>query len=357
MAFSRFPRFTEMYRKSLINNDKILAVAPMIDWTDRHCRYFHRLLTKKALLYTEMVVDQALLHGDVARLLAYSSCEHPVALQLAGSDPAQLAQAAEIGAAWGYDEINFNVGCPSDRVQSGEFGACLMRQPELVGACIGAISAAVEIPVTVKCRIGVDDQDPEPALDKLGDAVFDAGCDAIWVHARKAWLEGLSPRQNREIPPLDYQRVYRLKQRYPDSFIGINGGIASFGEISSHLQYTDGVMLGRAAYHSPELLRQLDQQVLMSPQIDHSTLMGEMMRYTASHLASGGRVNHVTRHMLGLFQGVPGARRFRQIMTMDASRPGADESVIERGFAAVLEQNITPSIGPAFAATSHGGLE
>ncbi|MBN9058036.1 MAG: tRNA dihydrouridine(20/20a) synthase DusA, partial [Rhizobiales bacterium] len=223
-----------------------LSVAPMLDWTDRHCRYFHRLLSKEALLYSEMVVAEAILHGDRQRLLEFDPAEQPVALQIGGSDPAKVAEAARIGAEYGYAEINLNVGCPSDRVQSGTFGACLMREPQRVADCVAAMKAAVSIPVTVKCRIGVDDQDPEIALDTLADLVVAAGVDALWVHARKAWLQGLSPKENRDIPPLDYDRVYRLKARLPDLFIGINGGIKTLDEAERHLVHVDGVMIGRA---------------------------------------------------------------------------------------------------------------
>ncbi|MET0444221.1 MAG: tRNA dihydrouridine(20/20a) synthase DusA, partial [Pseudorhodoplanes sp.] len=241
--------------------DHTLAIAPMLDWTDRHCRFFHRQLTRRALLYTEMVVADAAIHGPRERLLGFDPCEHPVALQLGGSDPAKLAQAAAIGESFGYDEINLNVGCPSDRVQSGTFGACLMKTPTLVADCVSAMKATVKVPVTVKCRIGVDDQDPEVALDTLARDVFAAGADALWVHARKAWLQGLSPKENRDIPPLDYGRVYRLKQEYPDRFIGINGGVPSLAEAKNHLASVDGVMLGRAAYQAPGMLAEADSLV------------------------------------------------------------------------------------------------
>ncbi len=230
----------------------------MMDWTDRHCRFFHRRFTRHALLYTEMIVADAIIHGDRERLIGFSPDEHPLALQLGGSDPAKLARAAAIAADFGYDEINLNVGCPSDRVKSGTFGACLMRTPAVVADCVAAMKAAVRVPVTVKCRLGVDEQDPEAALDALAAAVIAAGADAIWVHARKAWLEGLSPKENREVPPLDYGRVYRLKQRHPAMFIGINGGIGSLDEAEDHLAFVDGVMLGRAAYHTPEILGGVD---------------------------------------------------------------------------------------------------
>ena len=238
-----------------------LAIAPMMDWTDRHCRFLHRQLTRRALLYTEMVVADAVIHGQRERLLGFDASEQPVALQLGGSDPEKLAEAARIGEAFGYREINLNVGCPSDRVQSGTFGACLMRTPALVGACVAAMKQAVAIPVTVKCRIGVDEQDPEIALDELADAVFAAGVDALWVHARKAWLEGLSPKENRDIPPLDYGRVYRLKAKFRNRFIGINGGIQNLDEAVRHLAHVDGVMLGRAAYHTPGLLAGADAAI------------------------------------------------------------------------------------------------
>lgn len=319
-----------------------LAVAPMMDWTDRHCRFFHRQLTRKALLYTEMVVADAVIHGDRDRLLGFDLSEHPVALQLGGSDPAKLAEAARIGEGLGYDEINLNVGCPSDRVQSGTFGACLMRTPDLVADCVAAMKAVVKtIPVTVKCRIGVDEQDPEIALDALADRIFAAGADALWVHARKAWLEGLSPKENRDIPPLDYDRVYRLKQRWPQKFIGINGGIGSLDESTAHLDHVDGAMLGRAAYHMPACLADVDARIYGEPasQLDYDLLCDTMADYIARHIARGGRLGHITRHMVGLFHGQPGARRFRQILSTDATRPGAGPEVLRAAFAAVtLEQ-------------------
>ncbi len=316
----------------------LVAVAPMMDWTDRHCRFFHRQLTANSLLYTEMIVADAAIHGDRARLLGFDPAEHPVALQLGGSDAAKLAEAARIGEAFGYDEVNLNCGCPSDRVQSGTFGACLMRAPELVAASIAAMKAAVAIPVTVKCRIGVDDQDTEVALNDLADRVFAAGADALWVHARKAWLQGLSPRENRDIPPLDYERVYRLKQRLPDKFIGINGGIQTLDEGAEHLRHVDGVMFGRAAYHTPAILQGAD--ALCGPgraaaPADMSILLQTIADYADDHIERGGRLSHIARHMVGLFHGQPGARRFRQILSTDANKPGADSSVLRRAFAAV----------------------
>ncbi|MBZ9720149.1 tRNA dihydrouridine(20/20a) synthase DusA [Mesorhizobium sp. AD1-1] len=314
-----------------------LALAPMMDWTDRHCRFFHRQLTSHALLYTEMVVADAVIHGARERLLGFDASEHPVALQLGGSDREKLAEAARIGEAFGYDEINLNVGCPSDRVQSGTFGACLMKVPDLVAGCVAAMKAAVTIPVTVKCRIGVDEQDPEPALDALADGVFDAGADALWVHARKAWLEGLSPKENRDIPPLDYNRVYRLKARKHNEFIGINGGIQTIEEALAHLDHVDGAMLGRAAYHTPGILAGVDAAFygVQSEPFDFAALIDTMADYAARHIEQGGRLGHVTRHMVGLFHGLPGARRYRQILSTDATKPGAGPDVLKAAFAAV----------------------
>lgn len=314
-----------------------VAVAPMMDWTDRHCRFFHRQLTREALLYTEMVVADAVIHGARERLLGFDDNEHPLALQLGGADPGKLAEAARIGEAFGYDEINLNVGCPSDRVQSGTFGACLMKTPVLVADCVAAMKAAVKIPVTVKCRIGVDEQDPEPALDALGDGVFAAGADALWVHARKAWLEGLSPKENRDIPPLDYGRVYRLKARKQNKFIGINGGIQSLAEALTHLDHVDGAMLGRAAYHTPGILTGIDAAFYGSTaeSFDFVALIDAMADYASRHIEQGGRLGHVTRHMVGLFHGLPGARRYRQILSTDATRPGAGPQVLKAAFAEV----------------------
>ncbi len=308
----------------------------MMDWTDRHCRFFHRQLTRQSLLYTEMVVADAVIHGARERLLGFDPCEHPVALQLGGCEPAKLSEAARIGEAFGYDEINLNVGCPSDRVQSGTFGACLMKSPHLVAEGIAAMKAAVRIPVTVKCRIGVDDQDPEMALDVLSDAVFAAGADALWVHARKAWLEGLSPKENRDIPPLDYDLVYRLKVKNENKFIGINGGIQTLDEVSRHLDRVDGAMLGRAAYHTPGILAEADRLLGERKEPpDLAAVVEAMAAYAARHIERGGRLAHVTRHMVGLFHGLPGARRYRQILSTEATRAGAGPDVLLAGFAAV----------------------
>lgn len=317
--------------------NKVFAVAPMMDWTDRHCRYLHRSLTARSLLYTEMVVADAVIHGDRDRLLGFDAAEHPVALQLGGSEPAKLAEAARTGAGFGYDEINLNCGCPSDRVQSGTFGACLMRTPDLVADCVAAMKAVVDIPVTVKCRIGVDEQDTEVALDAMADAVFAAGADALWVHARKAWLQGLSPKENRDIPPLDYSRVYRLKARLPDRFIGINGGINTLDEAEAHLRQVDGVMLGRAAYHTPDILADVDARIYgaESHPFEPARLIGTMAQYAQRHIANGGKLAQVTRHMVGLFHGRKGARRYRQILSTDATRAGAGPDVLRNAFACV----------------------
>jgi tRNA-dihydrouridine synthase A len=321
----------------VIEINRKIAIAPMMDWTDRHCRFFHRQLTRNALLYTEMVVADAVIHGQRDRLLGFDACEHPVALQLGGSDPAKLAQAARIGAVFGYDEINLNVGCPSSRVKSGSFGACLMREPALVAACVAAMKAAVPIPVTVKCRIGVDEQDPEPALDTLADRVFAEGADALWVHARKAWLEGLSPAENRDIPPLDYGRVHRLKERLPGRFIGINGGIRTLDEARAQLGLLNGVMIGRAAYQTPGMLAGVDALTGTdgAGPLDVEALFSAMAAHAERHLARGGRLNHVARHMVGLFQGQAGARRYRQILSAEANRPGAGPEVLFQALAAV----------------------
>jgi tRNA-dihydrouridine synthase A len=321
----------------MVTYQHTFAVAPMMDWTDRYCRIVHRSLSRRALLYTEMVTSAAVVHGDRDKLLGFSPAEHPVALQLGGSDPAELARAARIGAAFGYDEINLNVGCPSDRVQSGRFGACLMREPGLVGDCVAAMVAAVDIPVTVKCRIGVDEQDPEESLDRLADAVVAAGAVAIWVHARKAWLKGLSPRENRDVPPLDYGRAARLKARLPNVFVGLNGGIRTLDEAEALLPTVNGVMLGRAAYHEPALLAAVDRRLYgeQGPDGDLRDAIASLRPVIAGHLAAGGRLAAFTRHMLGLFHGRPGARAFRRILTEGAIRPGAGLEVIDAALSAL----------------------
>ncbi len=330
-----------MYEKALANGSKIFAVAPMIDWTDTHCRFLHRQLSAHALLYTEMIVADAIIHGQRDRLLGYHAEEHPVALQLGGSDPAKLAEAVRIAADYGYDEINLNVGCPSDRVQSGTFGACLMRQPETVARCVEAMNAVAAVPVTVKCRIGVDDQEPETVLPDFIGQVVSAGAQAIWIHARKAWLQGLSPKENRDIPPLDYSLAYRMKQDHPDTFIGINGGITDLDQADDHLKHMDGVMIGRAAYHNTSILADVDSRIYGETAVEPDWLgvRDKMMAYAENYVAKGGRLNHVTRHMVGLFQGLPGARRFRQILSSDATRPGAGPEVIAAAFAAINFEN------------------
>ena len=302
----------------------------MMDWTDRHCRFFHRLLTRRALIYTEMITTGAVLHGDRARLLAFDPAEHPVAVQLGGSDPRDLAMAAEIGEDFGYDEINLNVGCPSDRVKDGRFGACLMAEPALVAEGVHAMKRAVGIPVTVKCRIGIDDQDPEMALDELARRVVAAGADALIVHARKAWLDGLSPKDNREIPPLDYARVYRLKAARPRLTVVVNGGIATVEAAAAHLRRVDGAMLGRAAYREPWRLLAVDPLLfgLPSPAPSPRAALELLMPYLARELARGTRPHAVTRHVLGLFNGMPGARAFRRHIATHAVSPGAGVEVI-----------------------------
>ena len=321
------------------------SVAPMMDWTDRHCRAFHRHLTSQALLYTEMVTTGAVIFGDRQRLIGFSSFEQPVAVQLGGSDPAALAQAARICADMGYSEINLNVGCPSDRVQDGRFGACLMREPALVGACVAAMKAVVSVPVTVKCRIGVDDQDQEAALDALADQVIEAGCDQITVHARKAWLKGLSPKQNRDIPPLDYQRVYRLKMRLPNVPIAINGGLVDLDTCLTQRAHVDGVMVGRAAYHNPELLLGVDHAFYHkpAPYADIFDALTAFEPYVAKHLQSGGSLHAITRHMLGLFTGRPGARAFRRHLATHAVQREAGLEVLRTAIAQVDRTWLGPS--------------
>jgi tRNA-dihydrouridine synthase A len=307
------------------------CIAPMMDWTDRHCRFFHRGLTRHALLYTEMVTAEAILRGDRERLLGLSSPdEHPVALQLGGSDPVKLAEAARIGEAFGYDEINLNVGCPSDRVQEGRFGACLMAEPELVAAGVAAMRAAVKIPVTVKCRIGIDQQDEEADFQHFIVTVANSGCTTFIVHARKAWLSGLSPKENREVPPLDYARVYRLKQARPDLTIVINGGITTLEACDEHLRHVDGVMLGRAAYQEPALLTEVDRRYFASntQAPTRREALERMLPYIEAHMARGGRASNITRHVLGLYHGQPRARMFRRHLSEQGVREGADASVL-----------------------------
>lgn len=309
----------------------------MMDWTDRHCRYLHRLLTKHALLFTEMVTSAAIVHGDRDRLLGFSAVEHPVAVQLGGSDPAELAEATRIAAAYGYDEVNLNVGCPSDRVQSGRFGACLMAEPQLVADCVRAMRGTTDLPVTVKCRIGIDDQDTEESLDRFVDMMIEAGAAHIYVHARKAWLKGLSPKENRTIPPLDYPRVHRLAARVAPFEMSINGGIETLDAAATHLEQMSGVMLGRAAYHEPVMLAEIDHRFFgdVERRFDLPSVMRAMADYAEGELARGARLNNITRHMLGLANGRPGARAFRQILSVDAARKGAGPEVMLRALETV----------------------
>ena len=311
----------------------------MMEWTDRHCRFFHRLLTRRALIYTEMITTGAVLHGDRARLLAFDRAEHPVALQLGGSDPRQLAQCARIAADLGYDEVNLNVGCPSDRVQEGRFGACLMAEPALVGDCVAAMTGSVKIPVTVKCRIGIDEQDPEEALERLTYAVEQAGVAALIVHARKAWLAGLSPRENRDVPPLDYARVYRLKAAHRGLAVVINGGVLDLDQVRTHLAHLDGVMMGRAAYQEPWRLLEVDPLLFGEPARFASPREAAeaLIPYLERELARGTRLHAITRHVLGLFRGVPGARAFRRHLATEGVKPGADAHTFRAALALVVD--------------------
>jgi tRNA-dihydrouridine synthase A len=316
------------------------AIAPMMDWTDRHCRFFHRLLTRRALIYTEMVTTGAVLHGDRDRLIGFDPAEHPVALQLGGSDPVALARCARIGADFGYDEINLNIGCPSERVQEGRFGACLMAEPALVGDCVAAMKAAVAIPVTVKCRIGIDDQNPEEAPTAFTANVVAAGTDALIVHARKAWLSGLSPRENRDIPPLDYDIVFRLKAIYPRLPIVLNGGVGSVETAREHLQKLDGVMMGRAAYQEPWRLLQVDPVLFgeVSPFASTKAAALALMPYIERKLSRGARLHSITRHLHGLFHAVPGARAYRRHLATAAVKPAACADVLAEALALVMDR-------------------
>ncbi|MEO5342903.1 MAG: tRNA dihydrouridine(20/20a) synthase DusA [Gammaproteobacteria bacterium SHHR-1] len=306
------------------------AIAPMLDWTDRHCRYFHRLLTRKALLYTEMVTSGAILHGDRARHLGFDPTEHPIALQLGGSDPAELARCARIGQDWGYDQINLNLGCPSDRVQSGRFGACLMLEPGMVADCIKAMRDACDREVTVKHRIGVDQRDSYAELVDFIGQLAEAGCQTFIIHARKAWLKGLSPKENREVPPLRYDWVYRLKQDFPDLNLIINGGIQDLNACLEHLQRCEGVMLGRAAYQNPWLLARVDSRLFGStdPVQRPEQALQALLPYLQGHIERGGRFNNVARHVLGLFNGQPGARRWRRLLSEQGCKADAGADLL-----------------------------
>lgn len=314
-----------------------LSVAPMLDWTDRHCRYFHRLLSSQTLLYTEMVTTGAIIHGK-GDFLAYNEEEHPVALQLGGSNPADLATCAKLAAERGYDEINLNVGCPSDRVQNGRFGACLMAEPELVAECVAAMKEVVDVPVTVKTRIGIDDQDSYEFLTRFVSLVSEkAGCEQFTIHARKAWLSGLSPKENREIPPLDYPRAYQIKKDFPHLQIAVNGGVKTLEESLEHLKHLDGVMIGREAYQNPYILAQVDQLIfgLDTPVKKRKQVVEEMYPYIERQLANGSYLGHISRHMIGLFQAMPGARQWRRYISENAHKKGAGIEVLETALAKI----------------------
>jgi len=316
------------------------SIAPMLDWTDRHCRYFHRQLTRQTLLYTEMVTTGAIIHGK-GDYLAYSREEQPVALQLGGSDPAALAQCAKLAEERGYNEVNLNVGCPSDRVQNGRFGACLMGEAQLVADCVKAMRDVVSIPVTVKTRIGIDDQDSYAFLcDFIQRVAEQGGCETFIIHARKAWLSGLSPKENREIPPLDYERVYQLKRDFPQLTLSLNGGVKSLAEAQTHLQHLDGVMMGREAYQNPGLLAQVDSELFGStePAADPIAVVRAMYPYIERELSKGTYLGHITRHMLGLFQGIPGARQWRRYLSENAHKAGADVAVVEKALSLVASR-------------------
>lgn len=316
------------------------SVAPMMEWTDKHCRYFHRLLSRRARLYTEMITTGAVLHGDRKRLLGFNPEEHPVAIQLGGSDPKDLAASAKIAEDLGYNEVNLNCGCPSDRVKSGHFGACLMAEPARVADGVAAMKAAVKIPVTVKCRIGIDDQDEEQALDEFADAMVAAGSDALIVHARKAWLQGLSPRENRDIPPLNYDRVFRLKERLGSYPVILNGGVASLEQAKEHLSRVDGVMVGRAAYDAPELLLGVDPALFgeAAPVAAFAEAFEQLTPYIERELASGVRLHDVTRHLLGAFRGKPGARAYRRHLATEATKSGANAWVLREALAFLSQE-------------------
>ncbi|MAT95350.1 MAG: tRNA dihydrouridine(20/20a) synthase DusA [Halioglobus sp.] len=334
--------------------ERRFCIAPMMDWSDRHCRFFWRLLTRRALLYTEMVTTGALIHGERERFLHYNDAEHPVALQLGGSDPAELARCARWAQDWGYDEVNLNCGCPSDRVQSGMFGACLMARPQLVADCVAAMRDACDLPVTVKHRIGIDAMEHYEELAAFVEPVAAAGCEVFIVHARKAWLQGLSPKENREIPPLNYPWVYRLKRDFPQLTIVLNGGIQSLEECEEHLRHVDGVMLGREAYQNPWLLADADRRLfgVDNPAACRDDVLRALLPYIETHLAGGGRLNHVTRHLLGLYQGVPGARRFRRHLSENAFRPEAGADVLRRAQQLVGERGRRPTTTTEAASTT-----
>ncbi len=332
----------------------------MMEWTDRHCRYFLRLITSRALLYTEMVTAVAVIHGDRDHLLSFHPAEHPVALQLGGSHPDELARAACIGLAYGYDEINLNVGCPSDRVQSGRFGACLMAEPGRVAECVAAMGAAVDVPVTVKCRIGIDDRDSYQELRDFAETVFDAGCDALIVHARKAWLTGLSPKENREIPPLRYGLVHALKCDFPGYPIVLNGGLGDLGSGEPHLTDLDGVMFGRAAYQQPYMLADVDRRFFGCTRLapSRADVVHRLIPYADAHLADGGRLQQIARHVIGLFHGRPGGRLWRRSLSENATRAGADSRVLLEALEAVAKASGAGGIvTPTVTSSGNRGIE
>ena len=315
-----------------------VSIAPMMDWTDRHCRYFMRLLSPGVGLYTEMITAAAIHHGDAQRLLRFDGSEHPVAIQLGGSDPTLMTAAAVAAASAGYDEININVGCPSDRVQSGQFGACLMQTPALVAECFRAMSAAVDVPITIKTRIGIDDNDSYEYLRQFVDPLVDAGCNTFVVHARIAILAGLSPKQNRSVPPLNYERVYRLKRELPELNVVLNGGVSSADQVQDILLHVDGVMIGRQAYHEPYLLAELEQHFLGQSDLpDRRGIVERMIPYIEKELASGERLNRITRHMLGLFSGQPGARAWRRTISENAHKPGAGPELLRKALDSIID--------------------
>ena len=324
-----------------MKNNHRFSIAPMMDWSDHNCRYFWRLLTKQALLYTEMVTTGALIHGDRKRFLHFNREEHPVALQLGGSDPKDLARCARWAQEWGYDEVNINCGCPSDRVQSGMFGACLMGKPNLVADCVKAMMDSCDIPVTVKHRIGIDHMESYEQLLAFIEPVAVAGCSVFIVHARKAWLQGLSPKENREIPPLNYPWVYQLKKDFPHLTIVVNGGIQTIEECQTHLDHVDGVMLGREAYQNPWMLAQVDEALfgMDSPLKSRDDVIAELLPFAEQHLAQGGQLNHITRHILGLYQGIPGARKFRRHLSENAYKKEAGISILAEAHALVSDNH------------------
>lgn len=318
-------------------NQHLISIAPMMDWSDRHYRFFMRLITKRALLYTEMITTGAIIHGDRDRFLKFNHEEHPVAIQLGGSDPDQLARCSTIATEYGYDEINLNVGCPSDRVQSGRFGACLMAEPDLVAECVAAMKKETHLPVTVKTRLGIDDRDSFEELCGFISKVSDSGCKTFILHARKAWLNGLSPKENREIPPLKYDRVYQIKQDFSDLEIMINGGIKNIPEIDNHLENIDGVMIGREAYHNPYFLAEVDQHFYKEKTrlLSRSEVIDEFIKYADQQIQQGVHIKHMTRHILGLFQGQPGAKKWRRYLSENAYKPGASSDVIKQALAEI----------------------